>query len=205
MNRQRLILFVVLLVFVAAVIWSFSATPRQKTVNKLKYSSGQRAVSAVTPARSSARRTDVNHALKVALLDQDQSGFKGYRRNIFKPIFVDEFKILKQKAAALKVPAKPVAPVAPPVPPPVQPPVAAQPETAPLARFTFLGFVKKDNLKTIFLTKDKEILLVKIGDTIAGRYKATAITDQALTLAVTDTGDEIVIPLLENRPLAPGK
>jgi hypothetical protein len=205
MNRQRLILFVVVLAFIAAVIWSYSATPRQKTVSKLKYSSGQRSVSAVMPVRSSVRRAESGHALKVALLDQDQSGFKGYRRNIFKPVFVDEFKILKQKAAALKVPTKPIPPVPQPVPPPVQQPVIAQPEAAPLARFTFLGFVKKDNVKTIFLTKDKEILLVKIGDTIAGRYQATAITDKSLTLAVTDTGDEIVIPLMENRPLTTAK
>jgi hypothetical protein len=34
---------------------------------------------------------------------------------------------------------------------------------------------------------------------------ATEISEQALTLTVTDTGDEIVIPLIENRPLATAK
>jgi hypothetical protein len=204
MNRQRLTLFIVVLIFIAAVIWSYSATPRQKTVSKLTYAPGQRAASPVMPPRSSARRVDVNHTVKIVMLDQDQSGFKGYRRNIFKPIFVDEFKILKQKAAAFKVPPRPLPPVKF-VPPPAQEPVVVQPEAAQLARFTFLGFIKKDNLKTIFLSKDKEILLVKIGDTIASRYQATAITDQSLTLVVTDTGDKIVIPLIENKPLATAK
>jgi hypothetical protein len=90
--------------------------------------------------------------------------------------------------------------------PPVQSqkaaPVVPQPETVALARFTFLGFLKKDAQRTIFLGKDNDIVLVKKGDKIAGRYEATSITDQALTLFVTDTGGEIVIPLIENRPLA---
>lgn len=202
MNRQRVTLFIVVLLLIAAVIWSFRATPRPKTVSKLTYAPGQRAARAVMPARSSSRSSDNGRVLKITLLDQSQAGFKGYRRNIFKPIFVDEYKLLQQKAAAFKAP-RPLPPVLPrplPLPIPVQP--AAQPDVAPLARFTFLGFLKKDGHKTIFLAKDKDILLVKTGETIAGRYTATAITDLALTLTVTDTGDEIVIPLLENRPLA---
>ena len=132
------------------------------------------------------------------LLDKDVSGFSGYRRNIFKPLFVDEIKVTKQKAVALKPPPKPV-------PAPVVEPVLIQPEAAPLARFTFLGFLKKGTVKTIFLANEKDILLVKKGDKLAGRYEATDISDQALTLTVTDTGDEIVIPLIENRPLASRK
>jgi hypothetical protein len=77
-----------------------------------------------------------------------------------------------------------------------------QPVTVPLARFTFLGFLKKGTVKTIFLAKDNDIVLVKKGDKIAGRYEATDISDQALTLKVADTGAVIVIPLIENLPLA---
>jgi hypothetical protein len=133
-------------------------------------------------------------------LEQEQSTFKGYRRNIFKPIFVDELKLLKQKAVAVKPPQLPPPPPPPQKAVPVEP-VVATPVSAPLARFTFLGFLKKDAQRTIFLAKDKDILLVKKGDKIAGRYEASSITDQALTLLVSDTGDEIVIPLIENRPL----
>jgi hypothetical protein len=204
MNRQRLILFVLVIFLGVAALWSYSAIPRLKTVST---STGKPAPSAksavvVAAAAKSARVTDDGTKLNINLLVAETVAFKGYRRNIFKPIFVDELKFNAQKAVAIKPPPPKFVPA--PVPPPVQP-VMIQPEAAPLAHFTFLGFLKKGSVKTIFLTKDSDILLIKKGDKVAGRYIATEISDQALTLTVTDTGDEIVIPLIENRPLATAK
>jgi hypothetical protein len=205
MNRQRLALFILLIVLVLAVAWSFMSVPRQKTVNTLKYAPGQQAsqarpVSSPASAPKPATPED-SRTLRLDLLDQVHAGFKGYRRNIFKPIFVDEVKVMKQMALAVK----PV--LIPPVAVQVQKPVETvteQPETPQkvLAKFTFLGFVKKDNRKTIFISRGNEIILVKKGDVFAGNYEAASITDQALTIKVVDSGEQIVIPLLENRPLA---
>jgi len=203
MNRQRLILFVLVILFVVAALWSYSAIPRQKTVSTLPVRpvpSAKTAKTAVAPATEKpARAADDGTTLHSALLDGEAAVFKGYRRNIFKPIFVDELKLNIQKAVALQTPPPRIVPV--PAPVPVQPAIV-QPVTAPLAHFTFLGFLKNGPVKTIFLAKDRDILLVKKGDKVAGRYEATEISEQALTLTVTDTGDEIVIPLIENRPLA---
>lgn len=198
MNRQRLILFILVILFAVAALWSYSAMPRPKTVSTLGVKPVQQAKPAVASTDKTSSNADDGTRLKITLLDLEQDAFKGYRRNIFKPVFVDELKVVKQKAVAFKPPPPKV------VAAPVQP-LIIQPETAPLARFTFLGFLKKGSVKTIFLAKDKDILLVKKGDKIAGRYEAIDITDQALTLTVTDTGDEIVIPLIENRPLATAK
>ncbi|MEI6208812.1 MAG: hypothetical protein WCP20_18700 [Desulfuromonadales bacterium] len=201
MNRQRLILAILLLIFVIAVTWSYTAIPRPKTVDKLTYAPGQRAKPAALTGRKSSRGPYDGRVLAMDLLEQEQPDFTGYIRNIFKPIFLDEQMLLRQKAAAIKPPQLP--PVQKPAP---VAPVAALPESAPpLARFTFLGFLKKDAQRTIFLAKDKDIILVKKGDKVAGRYEATSINEQALTLHVTDTGEEIVIPLIENRPLSAGK
>lgn len=204
MNRQRLILFVLMILFVVAALWSYSAIPRQKTVSTLPnrpVPSAKTAKTSVAPAAEKpARVADDGTALHIALLDGEAAAFKGYRRNIFKPIFVDELKLNIQKAVALKPPPR-IVPVPALAPAPVLPAIV-QPVTAPLAHFTFLGFLKNGPVKTIFLAKDRDILLVKKGDKVAGRYEATEISEQALTLTVTDTGDEIVIPLIENRPLA---
>lgn len=195
MNRQRLILLILVILFVIAVLWSYSAMPRPKTVSALTFKPGQQAKAVVIATDKQARDRDDGTKLKIGLLDKEPAVFNGYRRNIFKPVFSDPTKVVKQQVAPFKRP-----PRMPPVP--FMPPAIIQPVTAPLARFTFLGFLKKGSVRTIFLTKDNEILLVKKGDIIAGRYAATDISDQALTLKVTDTGEQIVIPLIENLPLA---
>lgn len=200
MNRQRLILFILALLFVVVSLWSYSAMPRPKTVGALTFKPGQQARPAAAVPDKTVRNDDDGTRLKIALLDTEPTVFEGYRRNIFRPVFVDETKIAKQQAVAIKPLPPPPKVAAAPVAP-----VIIQPETAQLARFTFLGFFKKGTVKTIFLAKDKDILLVKKGDKVAGRYEATEISDQSLTLTVTDTGDEIVIPLVENRPLVTAK
>ena len=199
MNRQRLILFILVIIFAIALMWSYSAMPRPKTVSTLTYKPGQPAQATVatttaTAAAKSSHNTDDGTQLKIGLLEAESTGFKGYHRIFFKPVFVNELNIVKQYAVA----AKPLQIVANP---PAQP-VIMQPVVAPLARFTFLGFLKKGAVRTIFLAKDNDILLVKKGDKIIERYEATEISDQALTLTVADTGDKIVIPLIENHPLA---
>lgn len=208
MNRQRLILFVLVILFSLAVIWSYRSIPRPKTVAVLKNAPGQQAKTISSSKNQTPVAVSDNRFLRLEQLEKEHPGFKGYVRNIFKPVFVDESKITKQKAAAVKAPP----PSLPPLPPPPQnaaaagaDSAAAKPVAAPLARFTFLGFLKKDSQRTIFLAKDKDIILVKKGDKIAGRYEAFSITDQALTLLVTDTGDEIVIPLIENKSLGASK
>ena len=194
MNRQRLILFLLVIAFGIAALWSYSAMPRPKTVSTLPYKPGQQAKPAIAPTNKPVHYADDGTRLNINLLEKEPSGFKGYRRNIFRPIFVDELKVVKRQAVAIKPPPPKV------IAAPVQP-VITQPVTAPLARFTFLGFLKKGSVKTIFLAKENDILLVKKGDKVAGRYEVTEISDQALTLAVTDTGGTIVIPLIENSPL----
>jgi hypothetical protein len=210
MNRQKLALFILLIVLVLAVVWSFLSVPRQKTVATLKYAPGQTQTTVkatvATPAANAAKQASAPFAagdersLRLDLLEREQSGFKGYRRNIFKPIFTDEIKLMKQKAVAIKPPTIPPAAVQPPK---AEPPPITQAEILKkeLARFVFLGYVKKGDRKTIFLSKDSEIILVRKGDIFAGRYEAKSVTDQALTIVENESGQEIVIPLIENQPL----
>ena len=205
MSRQRMILFVLLILLLLAMAWSYYSYPRARSVSHLKYPPGahiiaeKKRVPAISPEAPMSERS----LLRLDLLDREQSTFRGYRRNIFKPVFVDELKMMKQVASHLKPVLPPVQPQKSAPPPPIAPAVAV-PVTAEreLASFTFLGFLNKDNRKTIFLAKEKEIILVKKGDTFAGRYMAASLTDNALTILVTDTGEEIVIPLSESKTLS---
>lgn len=186
MNRQKLLLFCLVILLALAMVWSYARIPRQTRVVALRYAPGQQAQPVPGRRDASAGRRGA-HGLRLDLLERDPLAFRGYRRNLFKPIFVDEVKAARLRAAAFKPPPPRI-----PVPPPM-----AIPPRRELARFTFLGFLQKDNRKTVFLSRDGEILLVRKGDTFGGRYQASSITDQALTITVSDTGEEIVIPLVE--------
>jgi hypothetical protein len=193
MNRQKVILVALLALFAVSLIYSFTHQPQQKTVATQKYTPGMKA----DALRQVEKPRDVNK-LHLELLDQELPRFSGFRRNIFQPIFHDEVKsppIIAKLPLPIPPPAKPAPP---PSPPPVPGPTPAQTE---MARFTFLGFMQKDNRKTVFLSRDKEIVLVKKGDKIAGKYEVANITDEALTINLLAGGEQIVIPLVENKPL----
>ena len=195
MNRKKLILSILLLVFVLAAIVSYLKMPRQQTVSQLKNAPEK----SDRPRKSSTAAVPDDRKLRLDLLECPPDQFAGFRRNIFRPIFRDETK-MPPPVPVLPKPVPPPPPVALPPPMPVvpQPPQVVR----DMARFTFLGFLKKDNRKTIFLARDKEIVLVRQGDKIAGNYEATTITDEALSIRSLSDGSEMVIPLVENRPLA---
>ncbi|MRR54496.1 MAG: type II secretion system protein PulP [Deltaproteobacteria bacterium] len=205
MNRQRLLLVILVPVLIATSLWSYYSFPRQKTVAKLTYAPGGRAVATRERAKTDRQRANPidSRILRLDLLE-NRPVSAGYQRNIFSPLFVDEETMLERQAAAaaaaaaaeaarrarLAVPPQPVKPL--PVPTGVQ---------TELAAFKLHGFLKKDGKKIIFLAKGQDITPVKEGTTFAGRYVATSITDQVIILKVTGTGEEIVIPLIENEPL----
>jgi len=191
MNRQKMILAIAVVLLVLSVVWSYLNWPRQKSVEVLKYAPGKPAVQTGTIAVKKVPAAD-ERVLNLASLDQEQTVFSGYRRNIFKPLWLSEMASIRQKAAASK-------PALPP-PPPVLPPAPVLPRRE-LTKFTFMGFLKIGNRQTIFLSKDKDILLVRAGETFGGRFKAVKITDRALTIRVLDSEEEIIVPLVDNRAL----
>jgi hypothetical protein len=207
MNRKKLILAVLAAGLVIAVITSYFRMPRQKSVDKLKFTTGSVAVPRQTTKPATGLET-TEARIRFDLLDSLSQRFSGYRRNLFKPVFREE-----QKVIPLPPPPPPARQSAsaqvkqPVVPPPEQ---MQMPATTPvqrdMANFTFLGFLKKGNQKTIFLSSNKEIFLARKGDKLAGKYEVSNITDDVLTITSLSEGGEIVIPLVENKPLAaPGR
>lgn len=205
MNRQRLVLLILVLLLIAAALWGIFSYPRQKTVAKLTYAPGSRAISARKSLKEEspvAKQID-KRILRIDLLEK-QPVFAEYQRDIFSPLFVDRETMLeRQAAAAAAAAAAEAARLARRIPPPlpVKPlpvPTGIQNE---LSSFKLHGFLKKGGKKIVFLAKGQEITPVKEGTTFAGRYLATSVTDQVLILKVTGTGEEIIIPLIENEPL----
>ncbi|HKZ16668.1 MAG TPA: hypothetical protein VJ161_04295 [Geobacteraceae bacterium] len=185
MNRQKLLLSVLLAVLVLSVAYSIWKMPRQKTVATLPHPPGSAAQVKKTPDKAVSDENRV----RMDLLDRKSEKFSGFKRNIFGPIIQEQRKPTAKRAAPA---VRPVPPIQMPQPSPVQ---------RDMAQFTFLGFLKKDNRKTIFLTSNNEIFLVKKGDIIAGKYNVADVTDEMMTIRSSTNGGEIIIPLVENMPL----
>ncbi|GFO65179.1 type II secretion system protein PulP [Geomonas paludis] len=211
MNRQKLALFVLLVVFVGAVIYAVMRSPRQQQVATLKNQPGAKAtVLRKKPdlAPKTAAAAPAAGVVHLELLQQEKPGFSGFRRNIFSPIFRDE-----QKLSALKLPPPPpplkklpplpeAVPVAPPVPPPPPPPTQEQLDEAELGKFVFIGFLKKGTERTVFLSKGGEIFLAKKGSQVGPRFLVSNVTDDAITIKSIQTDRQLVIPLVEHRSLS---
>lgn len=200
MNRQRLILFILLAVLALSIGYSFWRMPRQEKAPAGTAVHPQPVTKTSTRQKGEKGAVPQDKFVRLDLLECPKAGFTGFRKDIFKPIFRDESKVPQPPPMLPK-------PVPPPLPPRqvvVPPPVASiepPPVVRDMARFTFLGYLKKDNKKTVFLTKEKQILLVHQGDKIEGKYEVTSVTDTALSIRVLGDGSEIVIPLVENKPL----
>lgn len=199
MNRKRLLLFILLIGLVLSAVYSYTKMPQLKTVDKLKFAPGAAAAVPRTEAGVKGER------LRLDLLKKEAALFSGYRKNIFRPVFREDAPGGK---VSLPKQVKLIPPPPPPAPP--RPPVAAVPPPPPqvdipkiMAHFTFLGFLQKEGRKTIFLSKDNDIFVVKQGDRLAGNFTVAGINDDVITIRELNGGSEIVIPLVENKPLIP--
>jgi hypothetical protein len=185
MNRQKLILAILLVLLLVAIFWAVLHTPEQQSV-------ARPVGGTVTKLPATQQRTDDSSRVQLDRLDGRSSSSERFRRNLF--------ALSIEAPTRGKIPQATLPPIQVVQPPPPPEPTQLQLD---LGRFTFLGFLKKDARKTIFLGRDRQIFLVRAGDRIANRYEATAITDDAITLHLLDEGGEIVIPLVENTPLYP--
>ncbi len=199
MNRKKLLLALLLLLLVIAVISAYLRWPHQETTGTAKTTARHdRSATARKPEGRAVSAAD-DRLVRLDLLQQEGQRFSGFRRNIFRPVLQDGQHAGRGTLTAFKLPPPPPPPTAPVVAPPPMP--QPPPVQRDMARFTFIGFLRKDGVETVFLSKDNKIVLVKKGDRIEGKYEATGLTDDALTIRVLADGTEVVIPLRENQPL----
>jgi len=196
MKRKPLILLLLLLCLGLSIAYSYWASPRQERVPRKNPAVKERPLpTRVTTARGETAIDDTH--LHLELLQVSDGSFPGYKRNIFGSV--------EPPPPPPPPPAKVVtAPVvtAPPPPPPPQPTPVVQRE---LARFNFLGYLEKDREKTVFLSRDKELYLVKKGMRFGDQqeFVVSELTATKLVIQVAGDGRKIEIELVENQPLIP--
>lgn len=193
MNRNRMIALVLVLTALVAVRFGFDWGPRSTVAPKGRVSTDR--VRAVTQ--------DVAEVVKLRLdlLDRERPVYAGIKRNIFSPIKLASDKPVVKKA----VEPKPVPAAAPPSSPkPLFPPTPPEPvvvASTALQQFTaavsFVGFLEKEKDRTVFLSRDDDIFLVKAGDLIDGRFRVAEITETTLKLTDVASNDVSTITLVE--------
>jgi len=191
MNRKKMILIALLGVLALALLYAFWASPEQQRVTTSV---------AEPPAKKTATSTDnvTKKKVKVELLDKDYGTFKGIQRNLFGDLYPRP-KVVKPAPPS----PKPVV-VKPPPKPAVKAPTPVEVVRRELARFTFMGYLRKQDSWTIFLSSRDEIFLVKEGDRFGpnNQFHAVEITPEQLVINQATQG-RIEIPLVEKQPLVP--
>ncbi|MHB8846633.1 MAG: hypothetical protein ACYC7L_18010 [Nitrospirota bacterium] len=130
-------------------------------------------------------------------LERQRETYPGVSRDIFR---------MERPAARSVTRPVPTVTAAPshPLPPERSPEeIAADRARADLAKFRYLGYLtEKDN--TLFLSKDGELFIMKIGERVQNTYKVKDANKDAVVLLDTDTGVERRIELAgDGAPAAP--
>lgn len=193
MNRQKVILFVLLIILGLSLLYAYLSTPDSPRV-ETSAGSGTTVASGGSSRAGTLSAVDPNK-VKLAMLDRDKMKYKGYKRDIF------NFYVAKPKPA----PPKPA--IKQPLPKPVvkPPPVVTPQVRKQLAKFTFLGFLIKNEERTVFLSKREDLFLVRNGESFgeSNEFEVIAITDALLTIRQSGASGQIEIPLVEKEPLIP--
>lgn len=189
MNRKKLLLLLLFVVLLLALLYAYLASPGSRRT------AAERSTRA--PRINSATPETQDRMVKLELLDRETEPFKGIQRDLFGDLFPPP-KVVKPPPP----PPKPV--VKPPMPVQVKRPSPVEVVRRDLARFTFMGYLRKQESWTIFLSSDNEIFLVQEGDRFGrnDQFHAVEISPEQLVIEQATQG-RIVIPLVEKQPLIP--
>ena len=192
MISKRILIFLIP-AFIASLIYAYLQMPQQERVTTGDDKTVQRPQTKkqLPGQKTAVRGSEGFPRLRSDLLERTSQPYPGVHRNLFSAAFVpvqDEKEVEVVSEEPPEVIAPPVVEIVPPPPPPPSPQEIARQE---LARYKFVGFFKKGENKTIFLSTAGEVLLVRKGDYLGGdrKYYVVNITDTTLELRKDGAGD----------------
>ncbi len=204
MNRQKILLFVLLLLLVAAIFQAYQGSSR---LDKVAGKAGTTPATVPSAEDFQTLRALGLRQLRVDLLEGKAGAYKGYKKDIF---------TLDQGQEALEEtsdqlpdllqggePLEPVAELTPETIAPLTVPTEFELLKKDLSQFTLLGYVIKSGRRTVFLQKQGEIFVVKQGDWFGEDYRVKELTKGWISITKGGNVNPIMIPLVEDSPLAP--
>ena len=195
-RSQWLPLFLLLGIWAVVAIWIIAAAPEPQRA-PLAYVTGK-------ADRANASRPQAGAGLKVnldllaAARRRAQEAFVA-PKNVFAPLPTEK---VAPAHAKRPTPGSPTAPAvaAPPVPRPPSPEeLAAEAARQELAQFRYLGYLSRDGGQQAFLSKGKELYIVRSDEMIEQRVRVKTVTPTSVTLQEPRSQVERTVPLVEGK------
>lgn len=192
-SRKNSILVVLLFILATLVAYRIASREEPKKVRELTYKPG---AGRQVPVVGGEKIPPLNPPL---IKEGTKGGvekrrYNGVIRNPFQPLYPPPV-VVKKQAPPSPLPA--IAPVQ--VVPEPKGPSPAQTESG---RFKFLGFLQKEGESKIFLSRDKEVFIVKKGDSVT-IFQVADITDNSVTLLSRDSKEEFKLIIEDVKPTKP--
>ena len=183
-RTQWMVLLLLSGLWAGLVLWQVADTPEPTRVS-LKFVTGQ---TASGEAGRGTREAGMKIRLDLLQAEQSQAGRAFVApKNIFAPLLVEAPRVKGPSTWEVSTPASPAPQIAAPLPPPAPTPeeLAAQAAQSELAQYRYLGYLSRQGRNEAFLSKGKELHIVRAGETIEQRILVRAITPTGVSLQET--------------------
>lgn len=198
LSRNTKILIALLFLLATLVFYRLATKEELKRVKELTYKPGTRSYKS-----GSGTEGKVIVPLQPGETLLESESQKTGKKRPYKGVIRNPFQALYPPPPPPPAVITKPAPLPVPVPFPVittRAPSSAQIESG---KFKFLGFLQKEGDKKIFLSKEKEVFIVKKGDSI-GMFQVSDISENSVTLTSRNSNEEFRLTIEEMKPTKPG-
>lgn len=187
MDRKKIILVVLVAIFLIALVYRIMHPFKQESVTELTYVGDRVVVKSIKGDSDHSGYKASGQDAKVLIdLFLNPPRHKGkVIKNVFEATAVQKTTPIKdsdakkdQQRAVLEVPQK------------KNPLELAKKD---LSRFNVFGMYERGDEKVVFLERGKEVLVVRKGDRIDGKYMVENITEQKVTLTAKQLNEQVYI------------
>ena len=191
-SKKTSILVVLLFILASMVVYRVVTKEEPKKVRELTYKPG---AGGQGPVVGGEKIPPLNPPLIKGGTKEgvEKRAYRGVIRNPFQALYPPP--VVKPKQTP-----PPPAPAPSPVVSEAKGPSPAQTESG---MFRFLGFLQREGESKIFLSRDKEVFIVKKGDSVT-IFQVADITDNSVTLQSRDSKEEFKLIIEDLKPSKPG-
>lgn len=185
MDRNKKILIVLILILGIAVIYRIRHPFRQETVSQLTYGPGK-ATRMITMKIKPEGESPLNATpsrLTIARFPEAPTHSGAVYKN---PFFIQKNKSVQETVIPVEAEEENEEPLS------IDPLSLIKEE---LSRFTVLGLYENKFGKTVFLQRGKEMLMVRVGDRIDGKYRVKEITNHSIAILAEAVNETIYIDM----------